>query len=465
MTVCGRVCAIINCHLAAHDNATAKRNEDWHRIYTTMEFGRSMGTVGTAATNAAKAAGAGFQSAVQGFVKAAGRGVGGAAGAAGFVPISSTQGTDVSGSDWPNAAAGNNSISSIGSTESYAEVRPSAPSFSRLLGRQSRVQEYAIEAEQGNSEATPLLKTPDHSSGRLDSAHASYVPNETRNDQVFSKGDIYVPSLPSSESAQIPHLPCYHQPTVLTIPDSFSQTSHSSHLEERTPHGVIAAACCCCVCICLPLLLLGAFSIGRPAAALVAASAVAAVTGAALLVSPATPTSPRPDLSQSDLLIWMGDLNYRLDGVSYEEACSAIARRQYPLLLECDQLRAEMKAGRAFVGMQESAVDFAPTYKFDRGTFKPLAYDSGEKRRVPAWCDRILFRDSFTSNSASQSGETSRIDSSGPLRDGGGGSSGGGSSGVAKGRTSLSHPVSVDVLRYVLSQFFSQGDFVDSTQE
>ncbi|CAI7850400.1 unnamed protein product, partial [Closterium sp. NIES-53] len=57
MTICGRICAIINCHLAAHDNATAKRNEDWHRIYTTMEFGRSMGTVGTAATNAAKAAG------------------------------------------------------------------------------------------------------------------------------------------------------------------------------------------------------------------------------------------------------------------------------------------------------------------------------------------------------------------------------------------------------------------------
>ncbi|CAI5472992.1 unnamed protein product [Closterium sp. Yama58-4] len=244
MTICGRVCAIINCHLAAHDNATAKRNEDWHRIYTSMEFGRSMGTVGTAATNAAKAAGAGFQSAVQGFVKAAGRGVG-AGGAAGFVPISSTQGTDVAGSDWVPSAAGNNSISGIGRVDSYSE-----------------------------------------------------------------------------------------------------------------------------------------------------------------------PSSPRPDLSQSDLLIWMGDLNYRLDGVTYDEACSAVARRQYPLLLDCDQLRAEMKAGRAFVGMQEAGVDFAPTYKFDRGTFNPQAYDSGEKRRVPAWCDRILFRDSFTSSSSTpQSGETSRIDS------------------------------------------------------
>ncbi|CAI7882367.1 unnamed protein product, partial [Closterium sp. NIES-53] len=177
----------------------------------------------------------------------------------------------------------------------------------------------------------------------------------------------------------------------------------------------------------------------------------------------------------SDLLIWMGDLNYRLDGVSYEEACSAVARRQYPLLLDCDQLRAEMKAGRAFVGMQEGAVDFAPTYKFDRGTFNPLAYDSGEKRRVPAWCDRILFRDSFTSSSAPQTGGTSGADAS-PFqrRDGGssvgtsGGASfeapqnqsqrldGGGSGGVlkdgvSKNRATLSHPVSVELLRCVLS--------------
>jgi hypothetical protein len=29
-----------------------------------------------------------------------------------------------------------------------------------------------------------------------------------------------------------------------------------------------------------------------------------------------------------------------------------------------------------------------PTYKFDKGT---MEYDTGSKKRVPAWTDRILF--------------------------------------------------------------------------
>lgn len=37
----------------------------------------------------------------------------------------------------------------------------------------------------------------------------------------------------------------------------------------------------------------------------------------------------------------------------------------------------------------ESPLDFAPTFKYDRGS---LQYDSGEKQRVPAYCDRILHK-------------------------------------------------------------------------
>ena len=38
---------------------------------------------------------------------------------------------------------------------------------------------------------------------------------------------------------------------------------------------------------------------------------------------------------------------------------------------------------------QEAPITFAPTYKYD--PFSSI-YDSSEKRRIPAWCDRILYK-------------------------------------------------------------------------
>ena len=59
-----------------------------------------------------------------------------------------------------------------------------------------------------------------------------------------------------------------------------------------------------------------------------------------------------------------------------------------------DQLRREWAAGRVFHYLREGTIQFRPTYKFDRGDTTDCAYDSSEKRRVPAWCDRIMFRGS-----------------------------------------------------------------------
>ena len=53
-----------------------------------------------------------------------------------------------------------------------------------------------------------------------------------------------------------------------------------------------------------------------------------------------------------------------------------------------------MREGRAFRYVREAPIAFRPTYKFDKNTPDPFGYDTSEKRRVPAWTDRIFFRGS-----------------------------------------------------------------------
>ncbi|KAI3411704.1 IPPc domain-containing protein [Psidium guajava] len=101
-----------------------------------------------------------------------------------------------------------------------------------------------------------------------------------------------------------------------------------------------------------------------------------------------------PELSEADLVIFLGDFNYRLDGITYDEARDFVSQRCFDWLWEKDQLRVEMEAGNVFQGMREAVVKFPPTYKFERHQVGLAGYDSSEKKRIPAWCDRILYRDS-----------------------------------------------------------------------
>ena len=60
-------------------------------------------------------------------------------------------------------------------------------------------------------------------------------------------------------------------------------------------------------------------------------------------------------------------------------------------LLPHDQLHNQMKLQQAFhEGWQEGEIGFLPTYKYDIGSVG--MFDSGEKKRSPSWCDRILYR-------------------------------------------------------------------------
>ncbi|KAG8947913.1 hypothetical protein FRC03_000891 [Tulasnella sp. 419] len=85
-----------------------------------------------------------------------------------------------------------------------------------------------------------------------------------------------------------------------------------------------------------------------------------------------------------------GDLNYRIDQ-RREAVISNIQAGQLDYLLTHDQLLKEMKLNPGFRlrSFLEAPITFPPTYKYDR---KSNDYDTSAKRRVPAWCDRILYR-------------------------------------------------------------------------
>ncbi|KAG6591335.1 Type IV inositol polyphosphate 5-phosphatase 11, partial [Cucurbita argyrosperma subsp. sororia] len=87
--------------------------------------------------------------------------------------------------------------------------------------------------------------------------------------------------------------------------------------------------------------------------------------------------------------VWLGDLNYRIEGISTHPARNLIRKNLLSLLRRRDQLMQEAERGRIFDGYCEGTLSFKPTYKYNVGSSK---YDSSYKVRVPSWTDRILFK-------------------------------------------------------------------------
>lgn len=92
-----------------------------------------------------------------------------------------------------------------------------------------------------------------------------------------------------------------------------------------------------------------------------------------------------------EICILNGDLNYRIDTMGRDAVIKAVNTKNLPKLLERDQLLVSRRRNPMFSlrSFRESPISFAPTYKYDVGSDK---YDTSEKRRAPAWCDRILYR-------------------------------------------------------------------------
>jgi hypothetical protein len=92
-----------------------------------------------------------------------------------------------------------------------------------------------------------------------------------------------------------------------------------------------------------------------------------------------------------ELCLLNGDLNYRIDTMSRDTVVAAVKSNNLAKLLERDQLLVAKRRNPTFKlrVFDEMPISFAPTYKYDVGTDN---YDSSEKKRSPAWCDRLLYR-------------------------------------------------------------------------
>lgn len=101
-----------------------------------------------------------------------------------------------------------------------------------------------------------------------------------------------------------------------------------------------------------------------------------------------------PFTNQFTHVIWMGDLNFRID-LEAEEADRLARERDWKTLYEHDQLRKARAAEHALYLFKEGPLSFPPTYKHQPGA--PPDASSGvrpysaTKNRTPSWCDRVLW--------------------------------------------------------------------------
>ncbi|ORX90705.1 DNase I-like protein [Basidiobolus meristosporus CBS 931.73] len=89
----------------------------------------------------------------------------------------------------------------------------------------------------------------------------------------------------------------------------------------------------------------------------------------------------------NDILFWLGDLNYRID-LPEEKVFALLNENKLGELIEKDQLNAQKKLNLAFSGFSEGELNFLPTYKYEIGS---EVLTPNEKKRIPSWCDRILW--------------------------------------------------------------------------
>ncbi|KAM6428506.1 type II inositol 1,4,5-trisphosphate 5-phosphatase isoform 3-T3 [Liasis olivaceus] len=101
------------------------------------------------------------------------------------------------------------------------------------------------------------------------------------------------------------------------------------------------------------------------------------------------PSLPAIPLSQHDVIVWLGDLNYRLEEQDIERIKKLIDAQDVRAVYQYDQLKNQMEAKRVFEDFTEGEINFQPTYKYKAGSDE---WDTSERCCAFAWCDRILFK-------------------------------------------------------------------------
>ncbi|KAI9089147.1 hypothetical protein K1719_029426 [Acacia pycnantha] len=97
-------------------------------------------------------------------------------------------------------------------------------------------------------------------------------------------------------------------------------------------------------------------------------------------------------ISSHDQIFWFGDLNYRISMLD-SDVRKLVALRKWDELMNNEQLSKELRFGHVFDGWKEGLINFPPTYKYEINSDRYIGENpnEGEKRRSPAWCDRILW--------------------------------------------------------------------------
>ncbi|CAG8490227.1 3671_t:CDS:2 [Ambispora gerdemannii] len=91
-----------------------------------------------------------------------------------------------------------------------------------------------------------------------------------------------------------------------------------------------------------------------------------------------------------EICFFSGDLNYRIDSPR-DMVIAKVREGEFSFLRQNDQLirQKQNNPGFRLKSFTEGDLNFAPTYKYNPGED---TYDTSEKQRIPAWCDRILWR-------------------------------------------------------------------------
>lgn len=92
-------------------------------------------------------------------------------------------------------------------------------------------------------------------------------------------------------------------------------------------------------------------------------------------------------LGDSDLAVLAGDLNFRLDtDEAAEDVAAAIGDGEHEQFYKYDEL--ERGYAALMPGWELPRCEFPPTFKVRKGQIK----ETYNTKRIPAWCDRVLFK-------------------------------------------------------------------------